>query len=73
MLVWEAADALDRGLPSSRLARLAYQQAKRVSLKVADDSVQIVGGHGFIRDYLPEMYLRNAGGFISNFEALTLV
>ena len=34
---------------------------------------QIFGGHGFIRDYLPEMYLRNAGGLVSSFEALTLV
>ncbi len=73
LLVWEAACAIDSGLPSDRLAKLAYLQAKRVALKVSDDSVQIFGGHGFIRDYLPEMYLRNAGGFVSNFEALTLI
>lgn len=73
LLAWEAAYALDQGKPAGRLATLAYSQARRVSLKVSDDAVQIFGGHGFIRDYLPEMYLRNAGGFISSFEALTLV
>jgi len=73
MLTWEAAGALDRGLETTRLATLAYGQAKQVALKVADDAVQVFGGHGFIRDYLPEMHLRNAGGFISRFEALTLV
>ena len=73
MLTWEAACALDTGKPSARLATLAYSQARRVALKVSDDAVQIFGGHGFIREYLPEMYLRNAGGFISSFEALTLV
>jgi acyl-CoA dehydrogenase len=73
MLTWEAAEALDLGQDATRMSVLAYNQAKRVSLKVADDAVQIFGGHGFIRDYLPELYLRNAGGFISSFEALTLV
>jgi alkylation response protein AidB-like acyl-CoA dehydrogenase len=73
MLTWEAACAIDQGQPATRLAALAYGQAKKVALQVADDAVQIFGGHGFIRDYLPEMYLRNAGGFISSFEALTLV
>jgi alkylation response protein AidB-like acyl-CoA dehydrogenase len=73
LLAWEAACALDDGKPAGRLAALAYSQARRVALKVSDDAVQIFGGHGFIREYLPEMYLRNAGGFISSFEALTLV
>jgi alkylation response protein AidB-like acyl-CoA dehydrogenase len=73
LLAWEAACALDAGKPAARLAALAYSQARRVALKVSDDAVQILGGYGFIRDYLPEMYLRNAGGFISSFETLTLV
>ena len=73
LLAWEAACALDEGKNADRLAALAYTQARKVALKGADDAVQIFGGHGFIRDYLPEMYLRNAGGFISSFEALTLV
>ena len=73
LLTWEAACALDRGEDATRLATLAYHQAGQVALRAADDAVQIFGGHGFIRDYLPEMYLRNAPGFNSGFEALTLV
>jgi acyl-CoA dehydrogenase len=73
LLVWEAAAALDGGVEATRFAALAYSQARQVALKVADDAVQIFGGYGFIRDYLPEMYLRNAAGFTSSFEALTLV
>jgi len=73
LLTWEAAVALDAGQPTTRLATLAYGQARQTALRAADDAVQILGGYGFIRDYLPELHLRNAAGFISGFEALTLV
>lgn len=73
LLAWEAACALDDGRDATRYATLAYDQARRVVLRIADDAVQVFGGHGFIRDYLPEMLLRNAAGFASSFEALTLV
>jgi acyl-CoA dehydrogenase len=72
LLVWEAAWKLDRGEDATREATLASQQVQRTSLAVADGAVQVLGGHGYIRDYLPEMHLRNARGF-STFEALTLV
>jgi alkylation response protein AidB-like acyl-CoA dehydrogenase len=72
LLVWQAAAALDRGEDATRLARLAYDQVTRISLQVADGAVQVFGGHGYIRDYLPELHLRNVTGFAS-FEALALV
>jgi alkylation response protein AidB-like acyl-CoA dehydrogenase len=72
MLVWEAAWKLDRGQDALRESTLASQQAAAVSLDVADGAVQVLGGYGYIRDYLPEMHLRNARGFCA-FEALTLV
>lgn len=72
LLTWEAAWRLDEGLDASREATLAYQQAQRVALEVSDGAIQVFGGHGYIREYLPEMHLRNARGF-SCFEALTLV
>lgn len=72
MLVWEAAWRLDQGQDVTREAALARHQAVRVALEVADGAVQVFGGHGYIRDYLPELHLRNARGF-SSFEALTLV
>jgi alkylation response protein AidB-like acyl-CoA dehydrogenase len=72
LLVWEAAWMLDRGEDATREAALASQQAQRICLDATDGSVQVLGGHGYIRDYLPEMHLRNARGF-STFEALTLI
>ncbi len=72
LLVWEAATALDRGEDVTRLARLAYDQTMRVALTVTDGAVQVYGGHGYIRDYLPELHLRNVAGFAS-FESLVLL
>lgn len=72
LLTWEAAFALDSGAEATREARLAWDKARRTALQVSDGSVQVFGGHGYIRDYLPEMHLRNAGG-LQSFEALSLL
>jgi alkylation response protein AidB-like acyl-CoA dehydrogenase len=72
LLAWEAAWKLDRGEDATREALLAKRQSQRLALDVSDGAVQVYGGHGYIRDYLPEMHLRNARGF-SSFEALALV
>jgi alkylation response protein AidB-like acyl-CoA dehydrogenase len=76
MLIWEAAAAIDTGNRDdqeiSRLVRLASDQTARVSLTVTDGAVQVFGGHGYIRDYLPELHLRNVAG-LPSFEALALV
>lgn len=72
MLTWEAAWRIDEGLDASREATLAIGKAQRTAMLVADGAVQVLGGHGYIREYLPEMHLRNARGFAS-FEALTFV
>jgi alkylation response protein AidB-like acyl-CoA dehydrogenase len=72
LLCWEAAWQLDRGADATREAALAFSQARRVVLQCADGAVQIFGGHGYTREYLPELLLRNAAGFAA-FEALALV
>jgi alkylation response protein AidB-like acyl-CoA dehydrogenase len=72
LLAWEAAWTLDQGGDATRAAALARQQAARVALSVADGAVQVLGGHGYTREYLPEMHLRDARGF-AHFEALALV
>jgi len=72
LLTWEAAWCIDQGRDATREATLACDKARRVALEVSDGAVQVFGGHGYIRDYLPEMHLRNAAGFAS-FEALALV
>jgi acyl-CoA dehydrogenase len=72
LLTWEAAATADRGVDATRETTLAITQASKTALDAADGAVQILGGHGYIRDYLPEMHLRNARGFAS-FEGLTLL
>jgi len=72
LLTWEAAWHLDQGADALREATLALDQVRRIGLEVSDGAVQVLGGHGYIREYLPELHLRNARGFAS-FEALALV
>jgi alkylation response protein AidB-like acyl-CoA dehydrogenase len=72
LLVWEAAWRLDAGLESVREVALAHRQSQKVALEVSDGAVQVLGGHGYTREYLPEQCLRNARGF-SCFEGLALV
>jgi acyl-CoA dehydrogenase len=72
LLTWEAAWILDQGRDATREVALARQKLQQLALDVADGAVQVLGGHGYIRDYLPEMHLRNARGFAC-LEATALV
>jgi acyl-CoA dehydrogenase len=72
LLTWEAAWKLDRGGDSTREAYLAKNYAADMVLKVTDHAVQILGGHGYIREHPVERWLRNGRGF-ATFEGLVLV
>jgi alkylation response protein AidB-like acyl-CoA dehydrogenase len=63
LLTWEAAWRIDKELPATRESYLARHYAAQSSLKVADNALQVLGGHGYIRDHLVELFLRNARGF----------
>jgi alkylation response protein AidB-like acyl-CoA dehydrogenase len=65
LMVWEAAWRLDKGLDTARECYLAKMSADDVALKVSDNAVQVMGGHGYIRDNPVEMWLRNARGFVT--------
>ena len=41
----------------------ARNYAAAAALMVADNAVQILGGHGYIREHPVEMWLRNARAF----------
>jgi alkylation response protein AidB-like acyl-CoA dehydrogenase len=71
LLTWEAAWKIDRGEDATREACLARNYAANMVLKVADNAVQVLGGHGYIRDHLVELFLRNARGF-AVFEGLAI-
>jgi acyl-CoA dehydrogenase len=72
LLTWEAAWKLDRGEEATREAYLAKNYAANMVLKVTDNAVQILGGHGYIREHPVEMWLRNGRGF-ATFDGLVML
>jgi len=80
LLTWEAAWKIDTGqdIPTGALsaatreACLAKNYAANMSLKVTDSALQVLGGHGYIRDHFVELWLRNARGF-ATFEGIAMV
>lgn len=63
LMVWEAAWQLDQGNKALRESALAKQYCDEIALQVADRSVQILGGHGYIREHPVELFLRNGRAF----------
>lgn len=64
LLTWEAAWKLDQGREdASNEAYLAYTGAVDMAMMVTDRAVQILGGHGYIREHPVEMWMRNGRGF----------
>jgi acyl-CoA dehydrogenase len=62
LLVWEAASHLEKGGDALRESYLAKNYVATSALKVTDNAVQVLGGHGYIREHPVEMWLRNARG-----------
>jgi len=72
LLTWDAAWRLDSGHAATREAALLKQYVNQSALSVTDDAVQVLGGHGYIREHFVELWLRNARGF-STFDGLAIV
>jgi alkylation response protein AidB-like acyl-CoA dehydrogenase len=63
LLVWEAAWMLDTGKPEAfKQAYLAVTGATDMAMMVTDRAVQTLGGHGYIREYPVELWMRNGRG-----------
>jgi alkylation response protein AidB-like acyl-CoA dehydrogenase len=58
-MLWQAASDLENGTDPIRSSTLAREYVSRKAMRVADDGLQIFGGHGYIRDYPIEMWFRN--------------
>jgi alkylation response protein AidB-like acyl-CoA dehydrogenase len=56
----KAAAELDANPHAPRSARLALLYASDAAMRIADEGVQVFGGHGFVRDLPLEMWYRNA-------------
>jgi acyl-CoA dehydrogenase len=63
LLTWEAASWLDKGNDAVKQSYQARNYAAAAALTAADNAVQILGGHGYIREHPVEMWLRNARAF----------
>ena len=61
LLCWEAASALDAARQGAdRLVMAACGQAVAAALSASDDAVQVLGGHGYMRDHPVELWYRDA-------------
>jgi alkylation response protein AidB-like acyl-CoA dehydrogenase len=59
-MTWKAASILEKGGDATRQAQLAYTYAGEQAMWIADEGVQMLGGHGYLRDNPVEMWYRDA-------------
>ncbi len=73
LLTWQAAWKLDTGKEDAWIdAYLASTGAADMVMMVTDRGVQILGGHGYIRDHPVEKFMREGRGFAA-FTGLAIV
>ena len=73
LLTWDAAWELDAGKSQACTdAYFAASAATDMVMMVTDRAVQILGGHGYIREHPVEMWMRNGRGFAA-FTGLAIV
>jgi len=58
-MAWKAASILEKRADASRQAQLAYTYAGEQAMWIADEGVQMLGGHGYLRDNPVEMWYRD--------------
>jgi acyl-CoA dehydrogenase len=64
-LTWEAAWQLDSAKEEAyKVAYLAFTGAADTAMMVTDRAVQILGGHGYIREHPVEKWMREGRSFI---------
>ncbi|MDR2852147.1 MAG: acyl-CoA dehydrogenase family protein [Burkholderiaceae bacterium] len=59
MLLWNAASLAEAGKPFHREAYLARLLAVEKSMKIGNDGVQVLGGHGFTKEHPVERWYRD--------------
>lgn len=60
LLTYQAAEMKNQGKNVNKESAMAKLYASEISVRVADDAVQIFGGYGYIKDYPAEKYYRDA-------------
>jgi alkylation response protein AidB-like acyl-CoA dehydrogenase len=59
-LTWRAASQLEQGCGATRAAHHARVYSGQQAMWIADNGVQVLGGHGFIREHPVELWYRHA-------------
>jgi len=59
-LTWKAASKLEQGKDATRAAHHAHGYVAEKAMWITDNGIQVLGGHGFIREHPVEMWYRNA-------------
>lgn len=72
LLAWRAAWRLDRNEDATRDSTIAKMYSAEQTMKICDYGVQILGGHGYIREHPVELWFRNGRAF-SSMEGLAIV
>jgi alkylation response protein AidB-like acyl-CoA dehydrogenase len=72
LMTWEAAWKLDRKEEATKEASLVKAYADDMVVMVTDRAVQILGGHGYVREHPVELWLRNGRGF-ATFDGMAMV
>jgi acyl-CoA dehydrogenase len=73
LLMWEAAWMMDAEKPeAAKQAYLSLTGATDMAMMVTDRAVQVLGGHGYIREHPVELWMRNGRG-IAMLNGLTII
>jgi len=72
LMNWEAAWKIDKQGEATKEASLTKMYADDMAVTVTDRAVQILGGHGYIREHPVELWLRNGRGF-ATFDGMATV
>jgi acyl-CoA dehydrogenase len=59
-MVWKAAAELEAGRDATRETHLARGYVAQQAMKIADNGIQVLGGHGYIREHPVELWYRHA-------------
>ena len=60
LLIFQAADKKNRGEKVTKLSAMAKYYSSEVSVRVANEAVQIFGGYGYTKDFPVEKYYRDS-------------
>ncbi|MFI5163934.1 MAG: acyl-CoA dehydrogenase family protein [Bacteroidia bacterium] len=60
LLIFQAADKKNRGQNVTKLSAMAKYYASEISVKIANEAVQIFGGYGYTKDFPVEKYYRDS-------------